>query len=139
MSTPTSESFAVGAGMLIDTDVLIWLLRGRASANHLLQRLQSVTLSAITYMELVQGLRNKEEFRLLRQTIHEEEWDILPVDENISHRATVYIENYALSHGLLLADALIAASAVESGYTLVTANSRHYRMIPEIAVKTYRP
>jgi predicted nucleic acid-binding protein len=125
--------------MLIDTDVLIWLFRGRDSASRLLQRLDSVTLSAITYMELVQGLRDKKEFRLLRQTIHEEDWEILPVDENISQRATVYIENYALSHGLLLADALIAASAIESGLTLVTANARHYKMIPEIALKTFRP
>ena len=125
--------------MLIDTDVLIWLFRGRDSASRLLQRLDSVTLSAITYMELIQGLRDKKEFRLLRQTIHEEDWEILPVDENISQRATVYIENYALSHGLLLADALIAASAIESGLTLVTANARHYKMIPEIALKTFRP
>jgi predicted nucleic acid-binding protein len=125
--------------MLIDTDVLIWLFRGRDSASRLLQRLDSVTLSAITYMELVQGLRDKKEFRLLRQTIHEEDWEILPVDENISQRATVYIENYALSHGLLLADALIAASAIESGLTLATANARHYKMIPEIALKTFLP
>ena len=125
--------------MLIDTDVLIWLFRGRDSASRLLQRLDSVTLSAITYMELVQGLRDKKEFRLLRQTIHDGDWEILPVDENISQRATVYIENYALSHGLLLADALIAASAIESGLTLVTANARHYKMIPEIGLKTFRP
>ena len=90
-------------------------------------------------MELVQGVRNKEEFSALRQTIHGHEWNILPMSENISHRATVYIENYALSHGLQLADALIAASAVESGTQLMTANSKHYRFIPEIDLRTFRP
>ena len=125
--------------MLIDTDVLIWLFRGQPSARKALEKADRVQLSTITYMELVQGMRNKEEFRLLRQTIHEHQWDILPLSENISHRATVYIENYALSHGMQLADALIAASAVESGAALMTANTKHYKVIPEIDLKMYRP
>jgi predicted nucleic acid-binding protein len=131
-------SYEKGDSMLIDTDVLIWLFRGKDSARELLEKIETVSLSAITYMELIQGARNKEEFRLLRQTIHEHEWQILPLSENISHRATVYIENYALSHGLRLADALIAASAVESGTALMTGNNKHYKMIPEIDLKTYR-
>jgi predicted nucleic acid-binding protein len=125
--------------VLIDTDVLIWLFRGKASAHKILEKAPSVSLSTITYMELIQGVRNKEEFRLMRQTIHEQQWNILPLSENISHRATVYIENYSLSHGLQLADALIAASAVESGAALLTANTKHYRMIPDINLKSYRP
>ncbi|MCZ6830126.1 MAG: type II toxin-antitoxin system VapC family toxin [Gammaproteobacteria bacterium] len=125
--------------MQIDTDVLIWLFRGRNSAQRAIDKCQSVELSAITYMELVQGMRNKEEFRLLRQTIHECEWEILPLNENISHRATVYIENYALSHGLQLADALIVASAVECGSALMTANVKHYKVIPEVELARYRP
>ena len=136
---PMSARFAGDAPMLIDTDVLIWLFRGQPSARKALEKADRIQLSTITYMELVQGMRNKEEFRLLRQTIHERQWDILPLSENISHRATVYIENYALSHGMQLADALIAASAVESGAALMTANTKHYKVIPEIVLKTYRP
>lgn len=138
-SMPMYARYAGDAPVLIDTDVLIWLFRGRPSARKAIDKANSIELSAITYMELVQGMRNKEEFRLLRQTIHEHEWEILPLSENISHRATVYIENYALSHGLQLADALIAASAVESGAALLTANTRHYKVIPEIDLKMYRP
>jgi len=125
--------------MLIDTDVLIWLFRGRDSACKAIQKCDAVELSAISYMELVQGMRDKNEFQLLRQTIHEREWGILPLSENISHRAMVYIENYALSDGLQLADALIAASAVESGSVLMTANIKHYKVIPEIELTRYRP
>jgi predicted nucleic acid-binding protein len=125
--------------VLIDTDVLIWLFRGQPSARKALEKADRIQLSTITYMELVQGMRNKEEFRLLRQTIHEHQWDILPLSENISHRATVFIENYALSHGMQLADALIAASAVETGAALMTANTKHYKVIPELDLKTYRP
>ncbi len=125
--------------MLIDTDVLIWLFRGKESARRAINKCDTVELSAITYMELVQGMRNNDEFRLLRRTIHEQKWHVLPLSENISHRATVYIENYALSHGLQLADALIAASSVESGIALMTANSKHYKVIPDIEIARSRP
>lgn len=127
------------AGVLIDTDVLIWLFRGKPSARRAVESCDRVQLSAITYMELVKGLRDKEEFRSLRKTIHEYDWEIVPLSENISHRATVYIENFALSDGLELADALIAASAVESGTPLMTANVKHYKAIPEMELARYRP
>jgi predicted nucleic acid-binding protein len=132
------ESFAKGAGMLIDTDVLIWLFRGMASAKRAVENCDAVQLSAITYMELVQGMRNKDEFRSLRKTIHDYEWEIVPLGENISHRATVYIENFALSNGLELADALIAASAVETGTPLITGNVKHYKVIPKLELVRYR-
>ena len=47
--------------MLVDTDVLIWLLRGRSSAKAAIEACPSVELSAITYMELLQGVRSKAE------------------------------------------------------------------------------
>ena len=125
--------------MLIDTDVLIWFLRGRSSARKALAQCRPVELSAVTYMELVQGVRDRNELRMLRRTIRLNEWRILPLTEDISHRATMYVEGYALSDGLRVADALIAASAVQSGAALMTANSRHYRCIPDIELEQYRP
>ena len=57
----------------------------------------------------------------------------------ISHRATMCVENHALSHGMQLADALIAATAIETSLTLVTANTRHYKFLPDISLRHYRP
>ena len=125
--------------MLIDTDVLIWFLRGQSSAQDAIAQCSSVELSAVTYMELVQGVRDKEELRMLRRTIRLNDWRILPLAEDVSHRATMYIESYALSDGLRVADALIAAAAVRSGAALMTANPRHYECIPDIALEQYRP
>ena len=125
--------------MLIDTDVLIWLFRGRESARRALVGVDKVTLSAVTYMELVQGMRDKAELRLLRRTIHERSWTVLPLDENIGHRAIVYVENYSLSHGIGLADALIAASAVESGAPLMTANAKRFKPIADLELVRYKP
>ncbi len=125
--------------MLVDTDVLIWFLRGRESAREAIAAKRSVELSAVTYMELVQGVRSKEELRLLRLTIQRNGWRILPLTENIGQRATIYLENYALSDGMRLADALIAASAVESGSVLLTGNERHYKCVPGLALAHYQP
>ena len=125
--------------MLVDTDVLIWLLRGRESAREAITAGDSVEVSVVTYMELVQGVRSKEELRLLRLTIRRNAWRILPLTEDIGQRATVYLENYALSDGMRLADALIAASAVESGAVLLTGNERHYKCVPGLTLDRYQP
>jgi predicted nucleic acid-binding protein len=45
--------------MLVDTDVLIWYLRGHMGAAGFLDMLPKLALSAVTYMELVQGCRNR--------------------------------------------------------------------------------
>ena len=125
--------------MLVDTDVLIWFLRGRSSAREAIARCRSVELSAVTWMELVQGVRDKNELRMLRRTIRLNGWRVLPLTEDISHRAVMYVEGYALSDGLRVADALIAASAVQTGAALMTANTRHYKCIPDIVLERYRP
>ena len=133
------DGCAKGVVMLVDTDVLIWFLRGQHSARSAIEDCDSVELSAVTYMELAQGARDREELRLLRLTIRLNGWRILPLTEHIGHRATMYIENYALSHGVRLADALIAASAVQCGAVLMAANTRHYECIPDIALERFRP
>ena len=133
------EVCARDGGVLVDTDVLIWFLRGRSSAREAIARCRSVELSAVTYMELVQGVRDKNELRRLRRTIRLNGWRVLPLTEDISHRAVMYVEGYALSDGLRVADALVAASAVQTGAALMTANTRHYKCIPDIALERYRP
>ena len=75
----------------------------------------------------------------MRLTIQQCRWRILPLTENIGQRATVYLEDYALSDGMRLADALIAASAVESGAVLLTGNERHYKCVPGLALDRYQP
>ena len=134
-----SEACARGAFLLVDTDVLIWLLRGKGSARAAVEACSSVEISAVAYMELLQGVRSNAELRLLRRTVRRSGWRILPLTEAIGHRATLYIERFGLSHGLRLADALIAATAVEAGAALLTGNARHYRCISEVSVTAYAP
>ncbi|MBK5969886.1 MULTISPECIES: type II toxin-antitoxin system VapC family toxin [Thiorhodovibrio] len=125
--------------MLIDTDVLIWNLRGNATAADLLDHAGGFILSAITYMELIQGVRDKAELSLLRRSLNYWNANIQPLDQEISGRAIFLMEAYALSHGLQMADALIGATAVSLGATLVTAKDKHYRMIDGLEIEVFRP
>ena len=124
--------------MLVDTDILIWYLRGNRRAAGFLRDCRPVTMSVVTYIELVQGMRNKEEHRALRRTIRRWGWRVLPLDESISSRAVAYVEKHFLSHALRLADALIAATAVSHDLTLATGNLKHYRVIDELTLKQFK-
>lgn len=50
--------------MLVDTDVLIWHLRGYPQATRRLDLLPSLTISVVSYLEVLQGMRDKAEFAL---------------------------------------------------------------------------
>lgn len=56
--------------MLIDTDVLIWYMRGNEKAYQAIENSNNFFISVVTYMELVQGLRNKKELNHLRKALH---------------------------------------------------------------------
>jgi hypothetical protein len=125
--------------MLVDTDVLIWNLRGNERAAVLLDDQRGFCISAVTYMELVQGLRNKAEFRQLRQAIRFWEATIIHVTEAISARASYLVEAHALASALQLADALIAATALETGLTLISGNVKHYRKLEGVSLQPFSP
>lgn len=125
--------------MLVDTDVMIWYMRGNRQASRNLSDLERFSVSVITYMELVQGLRNKAELNTLRSFLKENQVDILYINEEISTKAMFLIEQHYLSHSLNLADALIGATAVIYGIPLFTGNTKHYKAIDNILLKSFRP
>ena len=125
--------------MLFDTDVIIWALRGNQNAVRKIDSTDVLQISAVSYMELFKGARNKQELQNLKQTLHTLAFEIIPIDENISHRAMIYIEEYGLSSGIDLPDALIAATVIEKNLCLCSGNGKHYKVIPNIELDTFRP
>lgn len=125
--------------MLVDTDVLIWNLRGNVRAADRLDAMPGFCLSAVTYMELAQGVRDKAELRALRQALNFWAARVVQIDEAVSARACFLVEQYALSHSMQMADALIAATALERGLDLLTANDRHYRHVDGLGIEVFRP
>lgn len=125
--------------ILVDTDVLIWYLRGNEKARSAIEALPTFAISAVSYMELVQGMRNQRELVELRKALREWKVDILYMDEEISAKAMFLVERHFLSHSLRLADALIASTALSNGLMIMTANDKHYKVINQLEIKVFRP
>lgn len=124
--------------MIFDTDVLIWVQRGNKEAAQMITNVDERFISVITYMELLQNAQNKTQNRLIKQFLRDFNFITLSLSENIGHRAAIYIEEYGLSSGLRVGDALIAATAVENNLPLSTANRKHFIAIKELDLKVLK-
>jgi len=123
--------------MLVDTDVLIWHLRGYQQATQKLDSFPILIISAVTYMELLQGLRSKTEMKALQQSLAMRHTQRLPLTPAITERATSLMEGMVLSDGLQMADALIAATALEHQLPLLTGNVKHFAAIATLRVERF--
>jgi predicted nucleic acid-binding protein len=123
---------------IIDTDILIDTARGNSEAINCLQNLQSTStlaVSAVTQMELIVGCTNKADLRKVENFL--QQFSIIKVDQDISDRSVELLKFYRLSHGLLIADSLIAATAIVWDYPLATKNQRDYKFIQELNLLPY--
>jgi predicted nucleic acid-binding protein len=116
--------------ILVDTDVLIDA--GRAVEVAIVQletaaQKSTLAVSIITQMELLVGCRNRTELQIMERFL--ERFESIKLSEAISDRAIDLLRNYRLSHGLLIADALIAATAIVTDAPLLSKNQRDYRFI----------
>ena len=125
--------------MIIDTDVFIWYMKGNEKAYKAIETANHFFISVVTYMELVQGMRNKKELNSLRKFIHSWDAKVLYISEEISSKAMFYVEQHFLSHSLEIADALIGATAVAYGLPILTGNDKHYRTVKDIQIQKFRP
>ncbi len=124
--------------MVIDTDVLIWYMKGNAKAYKVIEKSKNFFISVVTYMELVQGMRNKNELNNLRRALHVWNLKILYISEEISIKAMFFVEQHYLSHSIQLADALIGATAIAYGLPILTGNDKHYKILKDIQIKKFR-
>jgi predicted nucleic acid-binding protein len=125
--------------VIFDTDIFIWIQRGNRKAASLVEREEDRFISVQTYLELLQGAENKQQHEYTRQFLKDFGFRTIPLSGNIGHRATVYIEEYSLSHGLRAGDALIAATAAESNIVLCSSNAKHFKPIKDLKLKIFHP
>lgn len=114
-------------------------MKGNKKAYSLVESLDGFSISMVTYMELVQEMRNKRELQELRKAIRAWNARILYITEEISTRASLLVEKHFLSHSLFLADAFIAATAVTYSDTLCTGNQKYFTMIKELDTAAFIP
>jgi predicted nucleic acid-binding protein len=116
--------------ILIDSDILIDVLRNQQVAIERLMFLaesETLAVSAVTQMELIVGCPNSQDLRRVNRLLRGFEGKDLTID--ISRRAVSLLNEYRLSHGLLMADAMIAATALVNEIPFLTRNQRDYRFI----------
>jgi hypothetical protein len=123
--------------VLVDSDVLVDVARGHAESIRQLAQLEetaALAISVVTEMELVVGCRNKDELSGLHHFLRR--FVRIPLKPEVGVSAVKLLEQYRLSQGLLIPDALIAATALVEDLPLVTRNARHYRHVPGLRVTT---
>lgn len=130
---------AAAPRVLVDSDVLIWLARGNVRAARAIEKSGDWFISAVSYMELAQGCRNKAELKALQISFRSPGNEVLPITQEISDMACALVESYSLSHSLHLADALIAATAMTHSLRLLTGNNKHFSVVPGLQITVFKP
>ena len=125
--------------MIFDTDILIWSQHHHLKAKELILDDEERVISLQTYMEFLQGARSLKEMQLFKDMLSEARFSVLSLSENIGHRASIYIEEYAIPSGLRAGDALIAATAMEHNLVLATGNRKHFQMIRDLKIHAFHP
>lgn len=116
---------------LVDTDVMVDFLRGDSKAVDFIKNAADrVALSVIVCAELYSGARDEKDRHALDGLL--EHFSIFPVQADIARDGGLLRKQYGKSHGVGLADALIAATAIHYGLDLKTCNVRHFPMFPAL-------
>ena len=117
--------------ILIDTDVMVDFLRGHPKAIALIKSYSDViVLSTIVVAELYAGVKGDYELATLDNFIAF--CRIVPVTHEIARTGGIYKRDYAISYGIGLADAIVAATAIVEKAELKTLNIKHYPMIKNL-------
>ncbi len=118
---------------LLDTDILIDFLKGHKAAVQFFERLETpntLAISAITVAELSAGVRNKKELEEIKGFIRA--FESISVSYDVAIAAGELKNQYFKSHGLGLADAVIAATCSIHQFELCTLNVKHYPMLKNL-------
>ncbi len=118
------------ARVLVDTDILIDYLRGHAGAvAFVTDHVEDMIVSAMSVAELYAGVRGDPDGKeSLALADFLDVVRIEPVTRQIARAGGLYRRDYGPSHGVGLADGVIAATVVAVDAQLMTLNVRHYPM-----------
>jgi predicted nucleic acid-binding protein len=114
------------ADFLIDTNVFSRIFTGDKNVKLFVETLDAA-VDTVVYVECLQGSKSNREKRIVDRYLARFELSHLTAE--ISLRTIDLIRTYSNTHGLLLADALIAATCLDGGLTLVTYNVSDFHFI----------
>lgn len=114
---------------LVDTNVFSKIFRGEVLVKNYVESLNAAVCATV-YIECLQGSKSNREKREIKKYLFN--FPLLLITLKVSRRAIEFIETYSNTHGLLLADALIAATALENDLTVVTYNASDFSFIQNL-------
>jgi predicted nucleic acid-binding protein len=118
----------VAKSILLDTDVLVDFFRGYSKAVAFINVNSSrIILSSIVVAELYAGVKGDTEQITIENFVSL--FQVIPVGVEIAKAGGLYKKDYGKSHGVGLADAILAATAEVENAELKTLNIKHYPMI----------
>ena len=116
--------------LLVDTDVIVDFLRGNDLAVGFVEaNADRIALPSIVMAELYAGAREEE---LTDLDDLPRVFPVKPITAQIASLGGLLKARYGKSHGLGLADALVAGTALHYGLTLQTLNVKHFPMFPNL-------
>jgi len=114
---------------LIDTDILIWVLRGNEKYEEFLQSLKDKNAFSISTVTIAEIYKNIYPSELLKTESVLEEFLTWDVTKSIAKQAGLYWQQYVKQlKNLSLTDCLIAATANVNNLTLISLNIKHFPM-----------
>lgn len=117
--------------ILLDTDVLVDFFRGHRKAVAFVNaRSSQIILSSIVVAELYAGVKGDVEETALKNFISL--FRVVPVSAEIAKVGGLYKRDYGKSHGVGMADAILAATAKAENADLKTLNTKHYPMLKDL-------
>lgn len=118
---------------LVDTEVAVDFLRGNVAAIKFFEdSAGSIVFSVVTHAEIFAGARNEEDRKILDEFLRS--FPSISLNPSIAREAGLLKQKYSVSHGLGLADALIAAAASSASARLASLNEKHFRMQANLVV-----
>ncbi len=121
----------MAGSILLDTDVLVDFFRGHSKAVAFVNAHSArIILSSIVVAELYAGVKGDAEQTALENFVSL--FRVVPVSAEIAKAGGLYRRDYSKSHGVGLADAILAATAEAENAELKTLNTKHYPMLKGI-------
>ncbi|MBX7075352.1 MAG: type II toxin-antitoxin system VapC family toxin [Pirellulales bacterium] len=124
---------------ILDTDIFSEVIKGRnaavaATAKNYRAAFTQFTISAITVMEIVQGLHKKGPASSIQQFLElADASEILDFDRPAAELAgRIFADLERTGQPIGRADPMIAGIALHHGLVLVTANTNHFQRISEL-------
>ena len=116
---------------LADTNVFVAVFKGDLTPKSFVESV-SPAINTIVYLELIQGAKTKDEVRKIEEYLTR--FELIHFDNAVSWHSIRLVREYSKSHGLMLPDAVIAATCLENNLRLITFNTRDFSFIDGLSV-----